>query len=244
MSAELATVDGRVRRGERSRAAIVAAVFALVGEGGLEPTAEQVAKRARVGLRSVFRHFRDMESLYGALDARLRAEVEPIVAEGAPSGGLDARARELAARRARLFERIAPYKRSANLVRAQATFVSDAEVKRVCDFLAERCEPQFNRELTQVCSGALLSEDEKDELYDQAVSIVLDEQRGSASLLQRALEIGYTRASRLLALMRREGIVGAYRGSKASDVLMTMEQYAARRAAAARDAAGEEDAGD
>ena len=136
--------------------------------------------------------------------------------------------------------------RTANLVRAQATFVSDAEVVRVCDFLAERCEPQFNRELTQVCNGALLSEDEKDELYDQAVSIVLDEQRGSASLLQRALEIGYTRASRLLDLMRREGIVGAYRGSKASDVLMTMEQYAARRAAAekARDAAGEEDAGD
>ena len=136
--------------------------------------------------------------------------------------------------------------RTANLVRAQATFVSDAEVTRVCDFLAERCEPQFNRELTQVCNGALLSEDEKDELYDQAVSIVLDEQRGSASLLQRALEIGYTRSSRLLDLMRREGIVGAYRGSKASDVLMTMEQYAARRAAAekARDAAGEEDAGD
>jgi S-DNA-T family DNA segregation ATPase FtsK/SpoIIIE len=135
--------------------------------------------------------------------------------------------------------------RTANLVRAQATFVSDAEVKRVCDFLAERCEPQFNRELTQVCSGALLSEDEKDELYDQAVSIVLDEQRGSASLLQRALEIGYTRASRLLDLMRREGIVGAYRGSKASDVLMTTEQYAARKVAAARaDAAGKEDAGD
>ena len=122
--------------------------------------------------------------------------------------------------------------RTANLVRAQATFVSDAEVKRVVDFLAGRHEPQFNRELTQVCSGAFLSEDEKDELYDQAVSIVLEEQRGSASLLQRALEIGYTRSSRLLDLMRKEGIVGAYKGSKASEVLVTPEEYEARKAAA------------
>jgi S-DNA-T family DNA segregation ATPase FtsK/SpoIIIE len=127
--------------------------------------------------------------------------------------------------------------RTANLVRAQATFVADAEVKRVCDFLAERHQPQFNRELTQVCSGALLSADEKDEVYDQAVRIVLEEQRGSASLLQRALEIGYTRASRLLDLMRKEGIVGAYKGSKASDVLVTLEEYEARVAAAAKAAA-------
>jgi DNA segregation ATPase FtsK/SpoIIIE-like protein len=118
--------------------------------------------------------------------------------------------------------------RSANLLRAQATFVSDAEVKRVCEFVAERHEQQFNRELTQVCTGALLSADEKDELYDRAVRIVLEEQRGSASLLQRALEIGYTRSSRLLDLMRKEGIVGAYKGSKASEVLCTVEEYEAR----------------
>ena len=114
-------------------------------------------------------------------------------------------------------------------MRAQAAFVSDAEVKRTVDFLAERHEPQFNRELTQVCAGVFLSEDEKDELYDQALRIVLEEQRGSASLLQRALEIGYTRSSRLLDLMRKEGIVGAYKGSKASEVLCSLEEYEARR---------------
>ncbi len=136
--------------------------------------------------------------------------------------------------------------RTANLIRAQATFVSDAEVKRVVGFLAERHEPQFNRELTQVCTGALLAEGEKDELYDQAVSIVLEEQRGSASLLQRALEIGYTRSSRLLDLMRREGIVGAYKGSKASEVLVTLEEYEARVAAARTEdgGGGKEDAED
>jgi S-DNA-T family DNA segregation ATPase FtsK/SpoIIIE len=134
--------------------------------------------------------------------------------------------------------------RTANLVRAQAAFVADAEVKRVCDFLAERHEPQYNRELTQVCSGTLLTEEEKDPLYDQAVAIVLEEQRGSASLLQRALEIGYTRSSRLLDLMRKEGIVGAYKGSKASEVLVTLEEYEARKIAAAKAAAAEDDADD
>ncbi len=131
--------------------------------------------------------------------------------------------------------------RTAGLIRAQATFVADAEVKRVVEFLAKRHEPQFNRELTQVCTGALLSDDEKDELYDQAVRVVLEEQRGSASLLQRALEIGYTRASRLLDLMRKEGIVGAYKGSKASEVIVSLEDYEAR-VAAARSAPAVDDA--
>jgi AcrR family transcriptional regulator len=116
--------DGRVRRGERNRASIVEALYQLVGEGEAEPTADQVATRAGVGLRSVFRHFRDMESLYVALDRRLRAEVEPIVREGVPSGGAAARARAMVQRRARLFERIAPYKRSANRIRQRSPFLA------------------------------------------------------------------------------------------------------------------------
>ena len=52
-------------------------------------------------------------------------QVEPIVAQGVPSGGLARRARELVARRARLFERVAPYKRSANLVRARSPFLNE-----------------------------------------------------------------------------------------------------------------------
>jgi len=72
----------------------------------------------------VFRHFIDMESLVAALDARLRAEVEPLVAAGEPSGALAVRARSVAQRRARLFERIAPYKRSANLQRSRSPFLN------------------------------------------------------------------------------------------------------------------------
>ena len=108
------------------RDSIVDAMFELVGEGVLEPTADRVATRAGVGLRSVFRHFTDMESLYAALAARLRREVEPIAGEVEPIGSLATRARRMVERRARLFERIAPYKRAANLHRQRSPFL-DAE---------------------------------------------------------------------------------------------------------------------
>ena len=115
--------------------------------------------------------------------------------------------------------------RSSALVRAQGTYVSDKEVKSIVRFLKERYTQEFDDELTTLSSSDLLDEAEKDSLYDEAVRVVLTEQRGSASLLQRALAIGYTRASRLLDLMRKEGVVGPYKGSKASDVEITLEQY-------------------
>lgn len=116
--------DGRLRRGERSREAIVAALFELIGEGVLQPTAQQVAERARVGIRSVFRHFDDMDGLYATIDARLRADALPILREASAGGSLRERTRALVDRRARLFERIAPYKRSAGVQRWRSPFLS------------------------------------------------------------------------------------------------------------------------
>jgi AcrR family transcriptional regulator len=115
--------DGRALRGERSRRAIVDALFALIGEGVLRPTAREVADRAGVGIRSVFRHFEDMESLRAEVDARLRAAARPLAAAPIPEGALEARARELVRRRAALFERIAPYKRAGNLERWSSPFL-------------------------------------------------------------------------------------------------------------------------
>src|SRR5262245_66569994 len=66
--------DGRVRRGQRSGQAIVEALVGLVGDGILEPTAQQVAARAGVGIRTVFRRFSDMESLFAEMSARVQAE--------------------------------------------------------------------------------------------------------------------------------------------------------------------------
>lgn len=106
-------LDGRARRGRRNRDAIVDALFALVGEGTVWPTADAVAARAGVGIRSVFRHFADMESLYAALDARLVERVRTLLERPPVAGSAPARLRAVVAHRAAFFEQIAPYKRAA-----------------------------------------------------------------------------------------------------------------------------------
>jgi AcrR family transcriptional regulator len=115
--------DGRQRRAERSRDAIVQALFELVGAGVPRPTAQQVAQRAGVGIRTVFRHFSDVESLFAELNQRLEAEARPLQLEGEPRGSRGARARTLVDRRIRFFERIAPYKRAGNLRRERSPFL-------------------------------------------------------------------------------------------------------------------------
>jgi AcrR family transcriptional regulator len=120
-----AALDGRFRRAERSRQAIVAALVELVGRGIPQPTAQQVADRAGVGIRSVFRHFSEMESLYAAMDARLEGDAVQILRGGDRSGALERRVAGLVRQRAAFFERIAPYKRSANLLRGRSRFLQE-----------------------------------------------------------------------------------------------------------------------
>jgi S-DNA-T family DNA segregation ATPase FtsK/SpoIIIE len=65
----------------------------------------------------------------------------------------------------------------------------------------------------------------KDEMFDEAVRIVLESNRGSVSLLQRRLSIGYARASRIIEMMASAGILGEYKGSQAREVMMTLKEY-------------------
>src|ERR1700687_1824773 len=124
-------MDGRVRRSRRSGQAIVEALIELVGEGILEPTAQQVAERAGVGLRTVFRRFSDMESLFAEMDKRLQADALPLLVGGQPRGDLAERARAIVRQRVRFFERIAPYKRSGNLKRWRSPFLRDRDARLV-----------------------------------------------------------------------------------------------------------------
>jgi S-DNA-T family DNA segregation ATPase FtsK/SpoIIIE len=119
--------------------------------------------------------------------------------------------------------------RSFHLVRAQGCYVSDQEVKDVVSFLRENGPGQELRELI-VRHESLDDRDpnEVDDLFDHACRIVLEQKRGSASLLQRALQIGYTRASRLIDLMRGQGIIGEFKNAQAADVLLTLEEYEAK----------------
>jgi AcrR family transcriptional regulator len=139
--------DGRVRRGERSRQAIVAALFDLVGGGVLQPTAQQVAARAGVGIRSVFRHFAEMESLFAAMAARLEAQAQLLLAGGRRSGSVAERARALVRQRTELFELIAPYKRSANVQRWRSRFLQDRHRRLLQALRADRQQwlPELGR---------------------------------------------------------------------------------------------------
>ncbi len=118
-----------------------------------------------------------------------------------------------------------------NLMRGQGTYVDDSEIKKVCGFLREIAQPEYHPELLQIGSPAGLSEADKDPMFDDAVKIIIESRRGSVSLLQHRLAIGYSRASRLVDQMRAAGIVGAYKGSQASDVLITMEDWESIKAA-------------
>jgi S-DNA-T family DNA segregation ATPase FtsK/SpoIIIE len=111
---------------------------------------------------------------------------------------------------------------TSDLLRAQGTYASDQEISRVIGHL-ECDEPCYAAELVQLKSGAdaggLEALRARDPLYEQAIEIVVREGRGSVSLLQRALGIGYGRAARLIDFMAEDGIVGAYNGSNAREVL-------------------------
>ncbi len=124
---------------------------------------------------------------------------------------------------------------TSTMLRGQGTFLSDDEITRVVDFVGVDA-PQFAGELMQ-----LKTKDEieaagsgggnfqsRDDLYDAAVDIVIRERRGSCSLLQRALGIGYGRAARLIDFMAEDGIVGQYNGSQARDVMISLEDWESR----------------
>jgi S-DNA-T family DNA segregation ATPase FtsK/SpoIIIE len=121
--------------------------------------------------------------------------------------------------------------RTSTLVRAQGAFIGDDEIFQVVQFLVQQGgEPDYERSLIQEPSGKGRGAANQDELYEDAVRTVLEEQRGSATLLQRKLGIGYTRASRLIELMAEDGIVGDFQGSKSRQVMLNLEQWEAQQA--------------
>jgi S-DNA-T family DNA segregation ATPase FtsK/SpoIIIE len=109
-------------------------------------------------------------------------------------------------------------------VRVQGAFVSDEEVEALVRFVSTQQEPHYQEELIPGVTGSAGMEWE-DDLYPQAVKLVLETKTASVSLIQRRLRVGYTRAARLIDMMEANGIVGPYEGSKPREVLITLEQY-------------------
>jgi S-DNA-T family DNA segregation ATPase FtsK/SpoIIIE len=122
--------------------------------------------------------------------------------------------------------------RSLHVRRAQGTLVTDAEARAVVDFVKEKCPPRVLEDILKPKTEGLGDPMLEDDLYDEAVRAVLETRLGSASMLQRRLGIGYTRASRLVDMMGDRALVGPHVGSKAREVLLTLEEWEAQRAAA------------
>jgi DNA segregation ATPase FtsK/SpoIIIE, S-DNA-T family len=119
------------------------------------------------------------------------------------------------------------------IMRGQGTYLSDAEIDRVVDhcstgeqnFVGELMNLKIEDpegEAVPVVAGGLKK---RDELYESAIEIVIREGRGSVSLLQRCLGIGYGRAARLIDYMAEDGLVGEYNGSQAREVTITMADW-------------------
>lgn len=126
---------------------------------------------------------------------------------------------------------------TSSLTRAQGTFVSDDEMNDVIDFFSD-VEPEYSDELQQaVARSAEAADGEKgdagprqnDDLYEDACDVVVREGRGSCSLLQRCLGIGYGRASRMIDWMAEDSIVGQHNGANARDVNFTVDEWEAEK---------------
>jgi TetR/AcrR family transcriptional regulator, regulator of autoinduction and epiphytic fitness len=117
--------DGRHARSARSREAVVEAMLDLLNEGESRPTADQISARSGVSVRSIFRHFDDLESLYATAITMHLERVGPLFLLPPSSGSLEERVRDLVQRRAELFETITPVRAAAERVRGSSQVIDD-----------------------------------------------------------------------------------------------------------------------
>lgn len=107
----------------------------------------------------------------------------------------------------------------AKPTRGQAPLVMDEEINAVVDFVAKQAQPVFHTGILQAQENKSVGGNtEKDELFDEAVSIVLETGQASTSNLQRRLRLGYTRAARIIDQMEAEGLIGPAQGAKPRDI--------------------------
>ena len=108
-------------------------------------------------------------------------------------------------------------------IRVQGAFLSDEEVENVVNYVISQQQAQYQEEMIP-SDNHEEHEEVDDDLYDEAVELVVEMQSASVSMLQRRFRIGYTRAARLIDAMEARGVVGPYEGSKPRQVLVSKNQ--------------------
>ncbi len=140
--------DGRRARRHRSRDLAVDALLDLLGEGVLRPTAQQVADRSEVSLRSIFRIFDDVESLHAAAAARQMSRIRHLFVDVLATGALADRVAEVVAINGRLYESIAPIRRAALRAAPESEALRE-QLDRARAWLRAEVERVFAVELAQ-----------------------------------------------------------------------------------------------
>ncbi|MBR6311981.1 MAG: DNA translocase FtsK, partial [Oscillospiraceae bacterium] len=136
-------------------------------------------------------------------------------------------------------------------MRVQGTFVTDREREDVIEFVKNACPAEYDEAINQeiernaqgkdkgaktvadVDESNAAPDDDADEMLDDAVNVVLESGMASVSMLQRRLKLGYSRAARIVDQMEERGIVGPFEGSKPRPLLITREEWEARKSGAA-----------
>ena len=108
-------------------------------------------------------------------------------------------------------------------VRVQGAYISEKDLEAVLAFLRRQARPDYDPEVmraeVEASEGPAAAED--DDLFPQAVRVVLEAGQASVSLIQRRLRVGYTRAGRLIDMLERRGVISGYEGSKPRQVLVS-----------------------
>lgn len=110
----------------------------------------------------------------------------------------------------------------AKPVRGQAALIVDDEINAIVKFVASQAQPEYHPEVlaTQEGKSGAASVMDRDELFDEAVAIVLETGQASTSNLQRRLRLGYARAARIIDQMEAAGMIGPAQGAKPRDILI------------------------
>ena len=118
------------------------------------------------------------------------------------------------------------YSQSNDLTRIQCGFIDTSEVEKLSEYIGSQTGyqsayilPEFSKDDSNESSN--ISIEDRDSMFDEAARVIVTNQQGSASLLQRKLKLGYNRAGRLIDQMEDAGIVGPFEGSKPRQVLIS-----------------------
>jgi S-DNA-T family DNA segregation ATPase FtsK/SpoIIIE len=120
---------------------------------------------------------------------------------------------------------------TGRLMRAQGALVTEREMGRVVDHIADQAKPQFDLDIQEELNkptGAVDEEvsDEDEELVEKCLEVIRQEKKASTSMLQRRLRLGYTRAARIVDILEERGILGPGEGAKPREILVDLEAMA------------------